>query len=298
MNEDPSHRKTSASAIKAGFSEATYLEKLVAFITLFFLIFFIRLPGAILVKLGFYSNKNFKLKRVFSSSPEIYSGEYYTGVAISNVIVVKGKDGSLLLRSPPPMIPQVLEEILEIGKPKAILVTVSHDTHSTAWKEKFPDLIVLGSKQDEEVLDKRTKVDVFLESDEAKELLKNYYVTEIVHTKKWTRIGDEPILIMKLDEKRTCISVGCGISNFVDESYLDPLFFGRLIVGFSGGFRLLRPYALFFSKDLNAGQEIWNKLTEIEDLHGLLLVHGKSLVGKNVGEQMRKLKFVNARLEF
>jgi hypothetical protein len=120
----------------------------------------------------------------------IWTVEYAMRSSTSNCVIVKGNDGKLLLRSPPPITtPQVVEVVTAIGEPGIILASILHDTFTDQWKEKFPQAIVLAFEDNEKLLKE------------------NYNVKVCPMT--FTRYDDQ-YLVVQLKDKKLSYLMPCG----------------------------------------------------------------------------------------
>jgi len=258
--------------MRKSFSELTVLGTIyfVIYMTVFALL--IVIPQLLAFKLGLRSNKHsFKLKRVLTS-PEVFLGQYFMPVSSSNVVVIKGKDGKLLLRSPPPALPHIVARIREEGEPGVILVTTSHDTFFEKWKELFPQAVVIAQKKDIPVIGNRVKVDIALE--DAANVLRNYFVTN------WKSTGEalwleDAVLFIDMPDNRVAASLPCGFGYF-PVSLTDPFFWQKLILAGNGfnfrvsGFTIMKSH-----RDLC---KFWAEVVKTTGLIALLPLHGEELV--------------------
>jgi len=255
-----------------------------------FLLFAI--PNMLLHELGVRNNHatRFRLRRIITA-PRIWIAEYVMPVASSNVLVIQGKDGGLLLRSPPEPTPAVVQAIRDQGEPTALLVSLSHDTFADKWKHMFPDAIVIAQREDIPAINNRVKVDLALE--DAEEFLKNFYVVRTISTAEWTRFEDA-VLILELKPGKLAASFGCGFVNDV-ESMWSPLYWRNALVGITG-FGIKRIFAYLFARNPEKAQSMWQEIADIPGLDTLIFLHGEPIIDADIKSIMSKVNL--AKMKF
>jgi hypothetical protein len=213
----------------------------------------------------------------------IWTVEYAMRSATSNCVIVKGNDGKLLLRSPPPTtIPQVVEEVSKIGEPGVILASLAHDTFTDQWKEKFPQAIVLAGKRDAPIVSDRVKVDATVEDSE-KLLKENYNIVKVLPT-TFTRYDDQYLVVQLKDKKLSCL-MPCGYVNMPGFSL------GRYICA-TQGLTFVRMFSHVFASD-PAQADVQTKQIISEfgtKINSYVFLHGNPLTGPTAAERLLKVQ--------
>jgi hypothetical protein len=271
------HSKEMSEVNRRAFNESrNVFEKILfVFVMISYSILLI-LPDMVLYRLGIRNNNNrkFRLRRV-TTSPRIWIGEYLMPVASSNCVIIQGKDGRLLLRSPPEPTPNIVQAIRDEGEPAAILVTVAHDTYADRWKEMFPRAQVICPRNDMQTVNNRVHVDIALE--DAGEFLKTFHVVRTISTAEWTRTEDV-VLILQLENGKLAASFGCGIEN-PQGSIWSPSSWRDVILGRSG-LGISRIYAYLMACNSERAQAMWQEIASIPNLDTLIFLHGEPIVGE------------------
>ena len=247
---------------------------------IFFVVFFIvvGIPDQITYILGLRSNKKqFNLKRI-TTSPVVFVGEYAMPTAYSNCVVIKGKDGKLLIRSPPQPLPHIVARIKEEGDVGVIIVSSAHDTYADKWKELFPSAVVIGPKADIPLLNDRVQVDYAAE--DADEILSNYHIVKRMAITSFSRYEDH-IYLIQLESGKIVASLSCGFSN-VPFSFHNPFHWRYMIPG--TGVKINRLYGLVFVKSHANLRAFWQELAQIPGLIGLIFLHGETIMNESLPE--------------
>jgi len=246
----------------------------------------------LLHELGVRNNHatKFRLRRIITA-PRIWIAEYVMPVSSSNVVVIQGKDGGLLLRSPPEPTPAVVQAIRDQGEPTALLVSQAHDTFADKWKHMFPDAIVIAARDDIPAINNRVKVDLALE--DAGEFLQNFHIVRTISTAEWTRYEDT-VLILELKPGKFAASLGCGFVNEV-ESMWSPLYWRDAFVGRTG-FGILRVFAYIFARNPEKAQSMWQEIADIPGLSTLIFLHGEPIIDADIKTIMSKVNLAKMKL--
>lgn len=293
------HNDEMIAIVKKSLSELKSVKEILGLcLTIPVLLLFKILPGVLSLKLGLSKPDQFKLKRVITK-PEIWLGKYLakSGVEEPNCVIIKGKDGTLLMRSPPPLTPEIQRTIEFEGKPCAILVSSAHDTFADQWKQAYPDLVVLAPQAEREVISNRVQVTHTLEDVKGCEaLFDNFYIVKSIPfnlDNSGFRFADN-VLELDLGSGKRALSLTCGfVNNKV--SYTNPRSYLKLIQG-TAGLRLLRQFSYLFMEDLTKCQSMWRSLaTDTPELRALLPLHGDELISDDVASMMMKVPITRSR---
>jgi len=281
--KDPGHHGEVFQALNEAFENLGVLGRILFILYALLMIILVYLPNRLLSLLRLRSNKSaFTLKGV-ATTPEVYMANYYTASGISNTILIKGHDKKLLIRSPPPPLPEIVERVTKQGDIGAILVSLTHDTYAAEWKKLFPDAVVVGQAKDIPALNQRVQVDVALE--DATDLLKNYFVLKVMPMSRFLRYEDATLLI-DLPDSKIAACLGCGFSNDPFSIY-EPTTWQGLITGVS--LRMHRSFGFIFVKDHRALRKFWQEeLAGVKCLSTLIFLHGEPVIGTHVPELLSK----------
>jgi len=255
---------------------------------------FFAIPNMILYRLGIFNNhaKKFRLRRIITL-PRIWIGEYVLPMgSTSNVLVIQGNDGGLLLRSPPEPTPAVVQAIRDLGEPTALLLTLSHDAFADKWKEMFPLARVIAPRNDIPAINNRVRVDLAIE--DAREVLENFHIIQTISTSEWTRLEDFALVIQLHPPQRLAVSFNCGVSNTVEPmsslSYWRNLLLGR------NGLGVPRTFAYLFARNPEKAQQMWHEISQIDGLYALFFLHGEPIIGGDVKSMMSNVNLTKMRL--
>jgi hypothetical protein len=204
----------------------------------------------------------------------------------SNCIIIKGNDGKLLLRSPPPIhTTDAVDTINKLGEPGIILASLAHDSFIDQWKDKFPHVKIISGKTDLEVISDRVKVDVAIE--DSGKLLENYYITKVLPT-MFTRYEDH-YLVLQLPGRQYICLMPCGYANITDPGI------AGLIEG-TNGLTFMRLFAhLFAANPANADRQTWQIVSEFPEMKTFVFLHGTPLGGPDASKRMLKVHADKAR---
>jgi hypothetical protein len=204
----------------------------------------------------------------------------------SNCVIIKGSDGKLLLRSPPPFdIPGSLHIINKLGEPGVILASLAHDTFIDQWKQKFPEVKVISGRADLDVISDRVKVDVSIEN--SGKLLENYFIVKVLPT-MFTRYEDQYLVVQIPGTQNICL-MPCGYANNNHGGL------GGYIMG-AHGLTFMRVFAhMFAANPSNADRQTRQIISEFPDMKAFVFLHGSPLAGPDASEKMLKIHAGGAR---
>jgi hypothetical protein len=147
--------------------------------------------------------KNKNLKKI-DENIWVTSGSFFALFPLysSNMMVVKGKDGTVLIYNPIELQMHTLQQIQEIGPVKAIFVPhYFHDWWLADWKARFPHVSIYTIRNMKPNLERSIHVDNILEDDP--DMCENYGILQINDITAMMRPGvSDYFLAMETASKR------------------------------------------------------------------------------------------------
>jgi hypothetical protein len=153
--------------------------------------------------------------RVTLVCPNVYQCAYWRGH--SNTTFIVGKDNTVLVHLPPPPQSATVAAVRALGDVKVIIATQSHDSYAKQWAQMFPDALVLSTESDSMPW---LGVPIAGALRDNMKLLANYYITDVLETKGFSRFNDATF-VLEIVGKR-CVIMCCGIGNFTT-NLLNPI---------------------------------------------------------------------------
>ena len=121
------------------------------------------------------------------------------------VLCVKTETSQVYLPCPPQE--ETLNAIKKLGPVKVIVATDGHNTYAARWQALFPDAVVLAPAA--HLLATSINCPTLAES---ADLLKQYFVVDVLETKAFTRAPDASLVLEIVGKK--CAIMCCGVGNW------------------------------------------------------------------------------------
>jgi len=128
--------------------------------------------------------------------------------------------------------------------------------------------------------------------EDSAELLKNYRITNSFPIDGWCRFSDY-FYEMKLEGKRKALITSCGISNAPKE-ISSPRFW---VLGFLG-LRIVRQFALLFTKDQKGACSFMKRMSTIPDVDAVIFMHGDNIIGEGANKKLAGVSCTHSIFSF
>ena len=298
-NEPPSarHEAEGRAMISANMAALPPSQRARAALTMLGAVVLLGVPRALGRRLGLLPARS----PVREVTRGVYVLEYATSHGESNAVIVRGADGGLFIRSPPPTgVPGVVADLEKLGRPAALLCSVAHDTHADEWKQLFPDALVLSARRDVDVVSSRARVDMVLE--EAPPAWLANYGIEAVTVAAYERSADHYIAVRAdagQEGAPRLLLLPCGIARTPvgDGAWLltlaSPATWVRQLLGvgtiFNHGVRFVRLANYLFMGDVRPVEAQLRDVVAADKagFDGLVFLHGPALLkGRAVSREV------------
>jgi len=278
--KDPRHQRVMKEDFSRVWAMYGAFDRLRLVITLAMFVFFAVIPTGIAKVLGWLpKNKDRKVVAVVPS--KLWTLDYFTGLAQSSSVIIKGSDGTLFIRSPPEPITEIVKQITALGEPAVFLASLSHDSHVDKWMGMFPNAKVLAGRNDIATVSDKAKVDAAVE--DSLPLLGKYGITKVIPTDWGTR--DDCYLLVTLPSGGVAALAPCGVMTYPRIDLANPRSIFQCLAGFTG-LRLARFGAWLFCTSTAKAAKQWLQVAQTPGLELLVSLHGPPIAGKDVGVKM------------
>jgi hypothetical protein len=260
------------SALKDAFMEISLMKKLMILIWMIIAFPLYNLNLFIFSRIfNREKNKDFKKldENIWVSSGSIFS---MFKLYPSHMMIVKGKDGTLLVYNPIELQTSTLVQIQELGPVKAIFVSHHfHDLWIRQWKERFPHVSIYTVKSMRSQVERSIAVDNVIEEDP--DMCDNFGIVQINDISGMMRRGiHDYFLSIESSTKRKVMVLPHVASTEMRSIKYWP---GTLLGYFGAGFSMIN--SLVYVKDLSELKEYSAYTLEQKKPHILFSMHGKTL---------------------
>jgi len=233
------------------------------------------LPAAILKTLGL--GPRYDLVTVVKN--KVWTHGYSQSNSVSTII--RGKDGKLWIRSPPPIKGNeaVLTRIKALGDVAVVYGTHSHDSHVDQWIEAFPGATMMAPKRDTGLISARQQVDVAIE--DAVDVRANFGL-EIVDNP--AQVFADPFILVDVGEPHgSALLLPCGFATF-DFNVWNPVHWLLRLSGFaknSTKVSYIRLFSFLFSstEGMRKAEPVIAQLCALNDVRIIIPLHGPARFG-------------------